>query len=131
MVAAALVAPVSAHFALTPRFFVSGFVWGFLLIPVGGYLAAGVASGGEPQSIEDRRAGEAAMRIRATRARHTNALMHAVGHFKKRLDTASRDELLAVLEDYRNGLVPRIVPRRSFGITLAGWRWNTCWSRPV
>ena len=51
-----------------------------------------------------------AMRIRATRARHTNALMHAVGHFKRRLDTASRDELLAVLEDYRLDLVPRIVP---------------------
>ena len=51
-----------------------------------------------------------AMRIRATRARHTNALMHAVGHFKRRLDTDSRDELLAVLEDYRRGFVPRIVP---------------------
>ena len=51
-----------------------------------------------------------AMTIRATRARNTNALMHAVGHFKRRLDTASRDELLAVLEDYRLGLVPRIVP---------------------
>ena len=51
-----------------------------------------------------------AMRIPATRARHTNALMHAVGHFKRGLDTASRDELLAVLEDYRLGLVPRIVP---------------------
>lgn len=52
----------------------------------------------------------AAMRIRATRARHTNALMHAVGHFKRHLDTASRDELLEVLEDYRLGFVPRIVP---------------------
>ena len=51
-----------------------------------------------------------AMTIRATRARHTNALMHAVGHFKRHLDSASRDELLAVLEDYRLGLVPRIVP---------------------
>ena len=51
-----------------------------------------------------------AMRIRATRARHTNAVMHAVGHLKRRLDNASRDELLAVLEDYRLGLVPRIVP---------------------
>ena len=36
--------------------------------------------------------------------------MHAVGHFKRRLDTASRDDLLAVLEDYRLGLVPHIVP---------------------
>ena len=51
-----------------------------------------------------------AMRIRATRARHTNALMHAAGHFKRRLDTGSRDELLAVLQDYRRGFVPRIVP---------------------
>nr|AEH95312.1 hypothetical protein [Aplysina aerophoba bacterial symbiont clone AANRPS] len=51
-----------------------------------------------------------AVRIRATRARHTNALMHAMGHFKRRIDEASRDELLAVLEDYRRGLVPRIVP---------------------
>lgn len=51
-----------------------------------------------------------AMRIRATRARHANALMHALGHFKRGLDTASRDELLSVLEDYRHGLVPRIVP---------------------
>jgi len=52
----------------------------------------------------------AAMRIRATRARHANALQHAIGHFKRRIDTGSRDELLAVIEDYRGGLVPRIVP---------------------
>ena len=52
----------------------------------------------------------AAMCIRATRARHTNALMHALGHLKRRLDGAARDDLLAVLEDYRVGLVPRIVP---------------------
>ena len=51
-----------------------------------------------------------AMRLRATRARHTNALMHAVGHLKPGLDGASRDDLLAVLEDYRAGLVPRIAP---------------------
>ena len=51
-----------------------------------------------------------AMRLRATRARHTNALMHAVGHLKRGLDGASRDDLLAVLEDYRAGLVPRIAP---------------------
>ena len=51
-----------------------------------------------------------AMRLHATRARHTNALMHAVGHLKRGLDRASRDDLLAVLEDYRLGLVPRIAP---------------------
>ena len=51
-----------------------------------------------------------AMRLRATRARHTNALMHALGHLKRRLDQPSRNDMLAVLEDYRAGLVPRIVP---------------------
>ena len=42
LVAATLVGPMSAHLALTPRFFVSGFVWG--LFPVGVYLAAAVAT---------------------------------------------------------------------------------------
>ena len=46
----------------------------------------------------------------ATRARHTNALQHAMGHFKTKLDSESRQELGAVIEDYRRGLVPMIVP---------------------
>ena len=51
-----------------------------------------------------------AMKTRATTARHTNVLMHALGHFKTRLEKQSRDELLSVIEDYRRRLVPRIVP---------------------
>lgn len=46
----------------------------------------------------------------ATRARHTNALTHAVGHFKKQLGSDSRQELAGLIEDYRKGLIPRIVP---------------------
>jgi uncharacterized protein YbgA (DUF1722 family)/uncharacterized protein YbbK (DUF523 family) len=46
----------------------------------------------------------------ATPQRHTNVLQHMVGYFKKTLDTGSRDELLAAIEDYRLGLVPLIVP---------------------
>jgi len=52
----------------------------------------------------------AALRVMATPRRHTNVLMHMVGYFKRTLDTASRDELLATIEDYRTGLVPLIVP---------------------
>ena len=52
----------------------------------------------------------AATRTRATCARHTNVLMHAVGHLKKNLDGESRKELLSSIEDYRHHLVPRIVP---------------------
>lgn len=46
----------------------------------------------------------------ATTRRHVNVLQHMAGYFKKQLDTASRAELAATIEDYRAGLVPLIVP---------------------
>jgi uncharacterized protein YbgA (DUF1722 family)/uncharacterized protein YbbK (DUF523 family) len=46
----------------------------------------------------------------ATPKRHANVLQHMAGYFKKTLDAASRAELLAVIDDYRIGLVPLIVP---------------------
>lgn len=52
----------------------------------------------------------AAMAKPATRARHTNALQHAVGHFKGRLEAAARQELATVIDDYRLGLIPIVVP---------------------
>jgi len=52
----------------------------------------------------------AALTLRATRGRNTNVLQHAAGHLKKRLDGASRTELAGVIEDYRVGHVPIIVP---------------------
>jgi uncharacterized protein YbgA (DUF1722 family)/uncharacterized protein YbbK (DUF523 family) len=51
-----------------------------------------------------------ALRKNATVARHVNVLQHMAGYFRDRLDAASRRELAAVIEDYRNGLVPLIVP---------------------
>ena len=51
-----------------------------------------------------------AMKTNATPGRHTNVLLHAVGHFKRQLTSVSREELLGVIEDYRQRLVPRIVP---------------------
>ena len=51
-----------------------------------------------------------AMTTLATTARHTNVLMHALGHFKRHLDNPSRSELLTVVGDYKQRLVPRIVP---------------------
>ncbi len=52
----------------------------------------------------------AALRVMATPRRQTNVLMHMVGYFKRTIDPASRDELLATIEDYRTGLVPLVVP---------------------
>jgi uncharacterized protein YbgA (DUF1722 family)/uncharacterized protein YbbK (DUF523 family) len=46
----------------------------------------------------------------ATPARHVNVLQHITGYFRDRLDAESRHELAAVIEDYRMGLVPLIVP---------------------
>jgi uncharacterized protein YbgA (DUF1722 family)/uncharacterized protein YbbK (DUF523 family) len=46
----------------------------------------------------------------ATARRNTNVLLHILGYFKKLLDTGARAELLGLIEDYRRGLVPLIVP---------------------
>jgi len=46
----------------------------------------------------------------ATPRRHTNVLQHMAGYFKDRLDAASKRELGQVIDDYRRGLVPLIVP---------------------
>jgi uncharacterized protein YbgA (DUF1722 family) len=51
----------------------------------------------------------------ATVKRHTNVLMHMAGHLKAKVDAASRQELLASIEEYRRGLVPLVVP-----LTLLG-----------
>jgi len=51
-----------------------------------------------------------ALAVLATPPRHANVLQHMVGYFKDTLDTASRDELLATIEDYRKGLLPLVVP---------------------
>jgi uncharacterized protein YbgA (DUF1722 family)/uncharacterized protein YbbK (DUF523 family) len=46
----------------------------------------------------------------ATRGRNANVLQHAAGHLKKRLDATSRAELAQLIHDYRQGLVPLVVP---------------------
>lgn len=51
-----------------------------------------------------------AMGKRATPSKHVNVLMHAMGHFKKDLSPDEKQELLEVIENYKQGLVPLIVP---------------------
>jgi uncharacterized protein YbgA (DUF1722 family)/uncharacterized protein YbbK (DUF523 family) len=46
----------------------------------------------------------------STTRKHTNVLMHMLGYFKRTLDDQSRAELLTNIEDYRQGLVPLVVP---------------------
>jgi len=52
----------------------------------------------------------AALAHLASRGRNANVLHHAAGHLKNRLDSAARNELAQLIDDYRRGLVPLIVP---------------------
>ena len=51
-----------------------------------------------------------ALRKVATRGRHADVMLHILGHFKRRLDDDSRQELLSSIEDHRKGLLPLVVP---------------------
>lgn len=50
------------------------------------------------------------MQTRSTPARHTNVLHHAMGYLKKELTPNDKREILAAIDDYRQGLLPLIVP---------------------
>jgi uncharacterized protein YbgA (DUF1722 family) len=45
-----------------------------------------------------------------TRRSHTNVLQHMAGYFSKRLDPDDREELTAMIDQYRLGFLPLIVP---------------------
>ena len=51
-----------------------------------------------------------ALALRATPRKHVNVLHHIVGYFKRDLTADEKRELLEVIETYRSGLVPLIVP---------------------
>lgn len=52
----------------------------------------------------------AALKQRATVRKNVNVLQHMLGYFKKQLDDFEKKELLAVIENYHQNLVPLIVP---------------------
>lgn len=52
----------------------------------------------------------AALKKLATPGKHANVLQHMMGYFKKTLDEPSRAELSTIIDDYRRGLLPLIVP---------------------
>jgi len=60
-----------------------------------------------------RRYGEELMRALATPAtvaRHVNVLQHLAGFCREHLGAAERQELASIIDDYRRGLVPLVVP---------------------
>ncbi len=51
-----------------------------------------------------------AMRLRTTVKKHIDVLQHLLGYFKKELSADEKQELLEILDHYRNGHIPLIVP---------------------
>ena len=51
-----------------------------------------------------------ALKQKATVRKNVNVLQHMFGYFKKQLDDFEKKELLAVIENYRQNLIPLIVP---------------------
>ena len=52
------------------------------------------------------------MRRRATRRRHANVLQHLAGYLKRSLDSCDRQALAAIIDEYRTGAIPLVVPIR-------------------
>lgn len=51
-----------------------------------------------------------ALALKATCAKHTNVLMHILGYFKKNISSDEKKETLELIDNYRNGQLPLIVP---------------------
>ena len=51
-----------------------------------------------------------AMAMKPSAAKHTNVLHHMMGYFKKELTADEKREVLEVIDEYRRGLIPLIVP---------------------
>jgi uncharacterized protein YbgA (DUF1722 family)/uncharacterized protein YbbK (DUF523 family) len=50
------------------------------------------------------------LKLQATEKKNTDVMMHIMGHFKKDLSADEKKELLEIIERYRGGLVPLVVP---------------------
>jgi uncharacterized protein YbgA (DUF1722 family) len=51
-----------------------------------------------------------ALKLKTTPKKNANVLQHMMGYFKSDLSADEKQELLEVLEGYRSGYVPLIVP---------------------
>jgi uncharacterized protein YbgA (DUF1722 family)/uncharacterized protein YbbK (DUF523 family) len=52
----------------------------------------------------------AALKLKTTPKKNSNVLQHMMGYFKKALSSDEKQEILEILQEYREGYVPLIVP---------------------
>jgi len=71
--------------------------------PRKGRNVARLAAGYETQLL-------AALKLRATPRKHTNVLQHMLGYFRDLLDADEKAEVLELVEQFKSGLIPLIVP---------------------
>jgi len=50
------------------------------------------------------------LKARSSRKRHTNVLMHVMGFLKNQISSDDKQELIEIMDHYRHGKVPLIVP---------------------
>jgi uncharacterized protein YbgA (DUF1722 family)/uncharacterized protein YbbK (DUF523 family) len=51
-----------------------------------------------------------ALQLKTTNKKHTNVLMHMLGYFKEQLSAAEKQEMLELIEQYRQESLPLVVP---------------------
>jgi uncharacterized protein YbgA (DUF1722 family) len=51
-----------------------------------------------------------ALKVKATPKKHADVLLHMMGYFKKELSTEEKRELLEIIDHFKQGLIPLIVP---------------------
>ena len=51
-----------------------------------------------------------ALRLKSTIRKNTNVLLHMMGYFKKQLSPDEKQEMLEIIDQYRQGHIPLIVP---------------------
>jgi uncharacterized protein YbgA (DUF1722 family) len=52
----------------------------------------------------------AALELKTTAKKNSNVLQHMMGYFKKQLSSDEKQEILEIIQQYREGYVPLIVP---------------------
>ena len=51
-----------------------------------------------------------ALQVRATPRKHVNVMQHLLGYLRQLIGPAERDDILRVIDQYRQGVVPLVVP---------------------
>lgn len=62
------------------------------------------------------------LRLKTTVKKNINVMQHMMGYFKKHLDADEKQELLEILDRYREGMVPQIVPITLFNHYVRKYR---------